>query len=110
QFNYDVESSKEYTEARFKETLKALTQVGLIKPINEETIAKLSQIKAKMNSIHRQCTSKVEEDIEKIETFDTFGKQEAFEIACTISLNDVQYEEMMKLDKEFREVLKLYSI
>jgi predicted transcriptional regulator len=110
QFNYDIESSKEYSETRFKETLKALNKIGLIQPIEEEKISKLSEIKARMNSIHKHCLTEVEEKIEQEEDLDAFGKQEALEIACTISMNDDDYNEILRLEKENRDLLKQYTI
>ena len=110
QFNYDIDTAKEYSEARFKVTLTALNKIGLIKPIEEENISKLSQIKAKMNSIWKHCSMEVEEKIEKNEDLDAFGKQEAIEMACTMSMNDKDYAEMKKLEKENRDILKQYLI
>lgn len=106
QFNYGEESDKAYSEARTKEALNALNQIGLILPIDEETISKFSVIRGKKSSIHKKCSIDSAEKIAEVEGIDSFTKQDAIEIGCIISMSDEQFEEMQSLDSEIRLLLK----
>jgi DNA-binding transcriptional ArsR family regulator len=106
QFNYGEESDKAYSEARTKEALNALNQIGLILPIDEETTSKFSVIRGKMNSIHQKCSLDSAEKIAQIDGLDSFTKQDAIEISCMISMPDQQFEEMQRLNTEIRQLLK----
>jgi DNA-binding transcriptional ArsR family regulator len=110
QFCYDIESSKEYSESRFRETLRALHQVGLTKPIDEETASRALLVMSRLNSIHRVCSLEIGEKISAVEGLDAFGKQDAIDIACNVSMSDDQFVEMQKLQGEMRAMLRQYLI
>ncbi len=94
QFNYGEESNKEYSEARTKEALDALNRIGLILPMDDDTVSKFSLIRGKINSIYQRCSLDPSEKISQIDGLDSFTKQDAIEIACKISMSDQQFEEM----------------
>ena len=106
QFNYDEESGKEYSEARTKEALSALNQIGMLLPIDDDTVSNFTVIRGKMNSIHQKCSIDSAEKISQIEGLDSFTKQDAIEIGCKISMSDQQFEEIQRLDEEIRQLLK----
>ena len=106
QFNYGEESNKEYSEARTKEALDALNRIGLILPMDDDTVSKFSLIRGKINSIYQRCSLDPSEKISQIDGLDSFTKQDAIEIACKISMSDQQFEEMQRLDAEIRKLLK----
>jgi DNA-binding transcriptional ArsR family regulator len=106
QFNYGEESDKAYSEARTREALNALNQIGLIMPMDEETVSKFSVIRGKLNSIHQTCSLDSAEKVAQIDGIDSFTKQDAIEIGCVISMSDQQFEEVQRLDAEIRRLLK----
>jgi DNA-binding transcriptional ArsR family regulator len=106
QFNYGEEGSKAYSEARTKEALGALNQIGLMVPMGDETVSRFAVLKGKMNSIYQSCSLDVAEKISQIDGLDSFTKQDAIEIACKISMSDERYRELQKLDEEVRDLLK----
>jgi len=106
QFNYGEESGKEHSEARTKEALDALNRIGLMLPIDEETVSKFSVLKGKINSLYQKCSLDSTEKVSQIDGLDSFTKQDAIEIACKISMSDTQFEDMQRLDTEIRQLLR----
>ena len=106
QFTYGETSDKEFKEARTKEALKALTRIGLTLPMDEKTISKYAELSGKMNAIYQCCTPEVADKISELEDLDSFTKQDAIEIACNVSMNDKQFEELRTLQSQARELLK----
>jgi len=106
QFTYGETGDRQYKEARTKEALETLTRIGLTIPMDEETISKYATLSSKKNSIHQCCGPELVEKISELEDLDSFTKQDAIEIACSISMGDSQFEELQTLQKEARELLK----
>jgi DNA-binding transcriptional ArsR family regulator len=106
QFNYGEENDRKFSEARTRESLVALNKIGLLQPIDDETVAKFSKIQAKINSIHQMCSLDSMEKVSNIEGLDSFTKQDAIEIGCKISMSDRDYEEIQRLNLEIRELLR----
>ena len=106
EFTYGETSDEKYQEGRTKEALQALVKIGLIHPVDEETLSKYAKLSAKMNSVHHCCAPELAEKVSQLEDLDSFTKQDAIEIGCNISLSDKQFEEFQTLLKEARELLK----
>ena len=106
EFSYGETTDQKYQEGRTKEALQALVRIGLIHPIDEETVSKYAKLSAKMNSVYQCCSPELAEKISQLEDLDSFTKQDAIEIASNISLSDKQLEELQMLQKEARELLK----
>jgi len=101
------ESDPEYQEGRTKEALEALNRIGLTVPIDEETISKYASLSSKIKAIYHCCTPELTEKISQLEDLDFFTKQDAVDIASSISMNDKQFEELQILNREARELLKI---
>ena len=106
EFTYGETSDEKYQEGRTKEALQALVKIGLIHPVDEETLSKYAKLSAKMNSAYHCCAPELAEKVSQLEDLDSFTKQDAIEIGCNISLSDRQFEEFQTLLKEARELLK----
>jgi len=110
QFNYGEESDKKFSEARTRESLFALNQIGMLQPIDDETVTKFSKIQGKINSIHQRCSLDSMEKVSNLEGLDSFTKQDAIDIGCKISMNDRDYEEIQRLNLEIRELLRAHLV
>ena len=104
EFTYGDASGQEYQEARTKEALRALSRVGLVLQIDEETVSKLAKMFSRMHSAGSKPD--LEEKIAQLEGLDFFTKQDAAKIARELSMSDKQFDELLSIQREARELLK----
>jgi len=105
EFTYGETSDQQFRKGRAKEALQALAKIGLVRPIDEETVSKYAEISSKMSDIHKCCTE-IMEEISRLEDLDSFTKQDAIEIASNISMSDKQFDELQALQREATEFLR----
>jgi len=103
-FTYGDATGQESQVARTKETLRALARIGLIVQADEETVSKYTKLVTRIKSA---CHSPALEDrIAGIEDLDFFTKQEATELACNLAMSDKEFDELLSVQKEARQLLK----
>jgi DNA-binding transcriptional ArsR family regulator len=110
QFNYDLAKDKGYSEARFREVLKALNTIGLLKLFDEKSVSKAFSIHSRHGAIWKDCSYDVGEKVSKIDDLDGFGKQDAIELGCYASMSDEQFEEWLGVLREIRDIIKLHQV
>ena len=104
EFVHGEGGSKGYEEQRMRDSLQALSQVGVSVHVDEPTVSKMVELSTRMNQI--ALKPYLEEKISKLDTVDFVGKQEIAKFVNLLSMSDKQYEEWLNLQKEFRELLK----
>ena len=110
QFNYDEVQDREHSESRFREVLKALEKIGLTELFDVDAVSRAASIQSRHNMIWKECSTEVGEKISGLDDLDGFGKQDAIELACYASMSDEQFEEWQRIERELRDLIRLYMI
>jgi hypothetical protein len=105
-FTYGDTNDPKYQEAYYKDLLGVLTKIGLTPKLDEDTIINYAKIHARKKEIYACCKPEIAEKISEMEDLDFFTKQEAIELASGLSMSDVQFEELLDLEREARMILK----
>lgn len=102
--SYGEGESKEYAEHRTRETLQALEKLGFTVKIDEDTLSRLVDLDRKIETSHMKPD--LEEKIAEFEDVDFLTKQDVTGYAKVLFCSDKQFEDWLKLMKEFRELLR----
>jgi DNA-binding transcriptional ArsR family regulator len=105
-FTYGEASDQRVKEAQMRDALGILTTIGLITPMDEETISKFADLSGKLESISMCYAPMFAEKISQLEDLDFFTKQTAVEVASNIVMSDEQFDELQSLQRESRKLLK----
>jgi DNA-binding transcriptional ArsR family regulator len=93
-------------EARTREAVLALPRLGLGTEIDSETVAKVVGLARRMEQAWKgKLAQEVSEKVAEMEDLDYFTKQFVIEYAQVVSMNDKQFEEMQRHQRELRESL-----
>ncbi|MFQ5950748.1 MAG: ArsR/SmtB family transcription factor [Candidatus Geothermarchaeales archaeon] len=104
EFHYGEEGGREYAKKQVKEALDNLYQLDLNVRADDETVAKVVELKERMDAIG----SKGEwmERIESLEDLTFTCKQDVAGFANLLSMTDEQLDEWRTVHEELRDLLK----
>ncbi len=94
----------EIAEQHTREALQALQKIGLSIRIDEDLVSRLVDVMRKMEAFEQE--PQLEEKIAELEDVDFLTKQEVSHYAKYLSLSDAQFEELLGMEKQFRELLR----
>ncbi len=104
EFSYGSGRTQEYAEQRLKESLQSLYKLGMDVKIDSETVSKIVAVQKKLEALG--SNPEIEEKSAKLEGVDFFGKQEITRYAKMLSMTDQQWREWVRLNQEFRRLLR----
>ncbi len=94
----------EVAEQHTREALQALQKLGLSVRIDEAMVSRLVNVMKKMEAFEQE--PQLEEKIAELEDVDFITKQEVSHYVKYLSLSDKQFEELLGMEREFREILR----
>lgn len=101
---YGEEGEKKHGEKRAREALQALGKLGLSPSVDEENVSRLAHLQQKIESMSYDAD--LESQIDGLEGVDYFTKSCMLSFAKYIVMTDKQFEELLKLTRELRELLR----
>ncbi|TLZ65462.1 MAG: winged helix-turn-helix transcriptional regulator [Methanobacteriota archaeon] len=93
-----------YAEEKTKETLMALSRIGLSARTDPEVVTRIVELAKKMEQFGEQA-----EWVEKItglEDVDYFVKQELVHLAKLLAMTDKEFTEYLNLEREYRKLVR----
>lgn len=98
------ELGKEYVRREVKQALESLPKLGFEMQIDEETISRLVDFQMRINSLGSE--EEFEERVAGLEDVDFLTKQDIGKYARRLSMTDDEFEEYLRLNRDFRELLR----
>jgi len=87
-----------------KEAVRGLGKVGLELKLDEKKMSELLTIRHKMGDLG--ADQELEKKVADLEDVDFFAKQHLMEYVRVVSMDDGEFDEYMKLQREFRDLLR----
>jgi DNA-binding transcriptional ArsR family regulator len=93
-----------YAEEKTKETLQALSRIGLNVRSDPEVVSRIVELSKKME----QFGEKAEwaDSIANLEDVDFFVKQEVSHLAKLLTISDKEFTEYLNLEREYRKLVR----
>lgn len=98
------EEGKEYAEKEAKQALESLPKLGFNVTIDEETVSKLVDLKMRIEEIGSK--GEFEEQSGELDDVDFLTKQSVGHYAKLLAMSDKEFDEHVKLEREFRDLLR----
>lgn len=104
EFSWGQGKQHRYAEQRLKDALLRLGKLGINVNVDEEKVVKIVELQRKLEAIGDK--RELGEKAAKLEDVDFLGKQDLTSYAKMITMTDKQYEDWVRLSKEFRNLLR----
>lgn len=101
---YGEEGEKQHGEKRAREALQAIGKLGLSPRVDDANVSRLAHVQQKIESMGYDAD--LEARIDGLEGVDYFTKSCMLSFAKYIVMTDKQFEELLKLTRELRELLR----
>ncbi len=98
------EVSKEYARREVKQALESLPKLGIEVEIDDKTISQLVDLQMRIDSLGGH--TEFEDKSAELEDVDFLTKQSIGKYARRITMSDKEFEEYLRLVREFRDLLR----
>ncbi|HUI86679.1 MAG TPA: helix-turn-helix domain-containing protein [Nitrososphaerales archaeon] len=97
------ETSRHESEAELRESIEALSRVGIVIVVDQEFVDAALVIKQKSHTLGLK--PELEEKISRMEDVGFMTKQDAYKYAQLVTMTDKQFEEMLGAERALRDLL-----
>ena len=93
-----------FAEEKTRETLKAMSKIGLNVRTDPEVVSRIVELGKKMEQLGEK--GELSDSIASLEDVDFFVKQEVAHLAKLLTITDKEFTEYLSLEREYRKLVR----
>lgn len=103
-FSHGEGMPQAFAEEKTRETLKAMSKIGLNVRTDPEVVSRIVELGKKMEQLGEK--GELSDSIASLEDVDFFVKQEVAHLAKLLTITDKEFTEYLSLEREYRKLVR----